>query len=347
MRYLVTGGAGFIGSALCRKLIKNKTNHVLCIDNLSYSSNLNSILEIKKNKNFKFKNIDICNNSLIYNKLIEFKPDGIFNLAAHTHVDRSIDSPKEFIVNNVNGVFSLLEAVRKYYVNYLQKKKKKFKLIHISTDEVYGSLKFNQRSSLENDQYKPSSPYSASKAASDHLALSWHLTYDLPIIVSNCCNNYGEWQFPEKLIPRVIYKALKNQSIEVYGNGKNIREWIHVNDHAKSLILLMNKGFVGEAYNVGSGNQISNIKLVKKICLCLNKLLNNNRDYSKLIKLVSDRPAHDLKYSLNYDKIKLIGFECDIDFEYGLESTVKWYLKNKEFLFNKELFYNKRIGIGK
>jgi dTDP-glucose 4,6-dehydratase len=241
----------------------------------------------------------------------------------------------------------LLEAVRKYYVNYLQKKKKKFKLIHISTDEVYGSLKFNQRSSLENDQYKPSSPYSASKAASDHLALSWHLTYDLPIIVSNCCNNYGEWQFPEKLIPRVIYKALKNQSIEVYGNGKNIREWIHVNDHAKSLILLMNKGFVGEAYNVGSGNQISNIKLVKKICLCLNKLLNNNRDYSKLIKLVSDRPAHDLKYSLNYDKIKLIGFECDIDFEYGLESTVKWYLKNKEFLFNKELFYNKRIGIGK
>ena len=172
---------------------------------------------------------------------------------------------------------------------------------------------------MENDKYIPSSPYSASKAASDHLALSWHTTYKLPIIVSNCCNNYGNWQFPEKLIPRVIYKALKNEPIEVYGDGKNIREWIHVNDHTESLILLMNKGQIGETYNVGSGNEISNIELVKKICLYLNKLLNNDYDYSSLIDLVKDRPAHDLRYSLNYDKIKSIGFKCNIQFNYGLE----------------------------
>ncbi len=347
MKYIVTGGAGFIGSELCRNLVNSKHDDVLCIDSLSYSSNLNAIKEIKEKKNFHFKKLDICDEDLIYDELVNFKPDGIFNLAAQTHVDRSIDSPKEFIVNNINGTFSLLEAIRKYFYKF-KKNEKNFRLVHISTDEVYGSLEFDQRSSLENDQYIPSSPYSASKAASDHLALSWYKTYKLPIIVSNCCNNYGNWQFPEKLIPRVIYKALKNESIEVYGNGQNIREWIHVNDHSESLILLMNKGQIGETYNVGSGNEISNINLVKKICLYLNKLLNNEYDYLSLIDLVKDRPAHDLRYSLNSNKIKSMGFKCEIDFDYGLENTIKWYLENKEFLFNeKQSFYESRIGINK
>lgn len=346
MKYFVTGGAGFIGSALVRKLIRDYSHEVVCLDNLSYSSNLDALSEVSSSPRFTFVEEDICNESAFLTLLQKHQPDGIFHLAAQTHVDRSIDGPAEFIKTNILGTFSILEAFRKYLNSCSVAVKSSARFLHISTDEVYGSLNFNQASSKEDDRYSPSSPYSASKAASDHLAQAWFKTYKLPIIVSNCTNNYGSWQFPEKLIPRVIYKALASQSIEVYGDGSNVREWLHVDDHASALIKIIQKGAVGEFYNVGSGIEVSNLELVKMICAILDRLMPIQRGcYEDLISFVKDRPGHDLRYSLNSDKIeRTLNFTAKVGLEEGLEETVDWYLKNKDYFLTEKDMISLRKG---
>ena len=346
MKYIVTGGAGFIGSALIRMLITDYKHEVICVDNLSYSSNLKSLEKISSSKRYTFVNEDICNESGILDILNKYKPDGVFHLAAQTHVDRSIDGPGEFIINNIVGTFSVLEAFRKYYFSQTADAQKNLRFLHVSTDEVYGSLDFNQASSKEHDRYFPSSPYSASKAASDHLATAWFRTYDVPIMVSNCTNNYGPWQFPEKLIPRVIYKALNGEPIEVYGTGKNVREWLHVNDHSSALISIMTKGVVGEFYNVGSGLEVSNIELVKMLCVIFNDLMPKfTGGYEELISFVKDRPGHDLRYSLSSEKLQReLGYAPQVNLMDGLKDTVVWYLAHKDEFFEDVDSVSQRIG---
>ena len=295
-KFLVTGGSGFIGSNLVKFLLK-KNYFVINIDKLSYSANPYNLKRIIKNKKYKFFKADIKDQVLIYNILSRFKPDGIFNLAAETHVDRSIDDPKNFINANILGVYNLIETLRKFSRKY----KKKIKLIHISTDEVYGDIKKQKRSD-EKSSYNPSSPYSASKASADHLVKSFVRTYKLPAIISNCCNNYGPNQFPEKLIPKLIYNILNNRPLPIYGGGKNSREWIHVNDHCEALLKIFNKGKIGECYNVGSNQNIENLEIAKKLLKISKKKLLKLNKKSK-IKFVKDRPGHDFRYALNSKKI--------------------------------------------
>ena len=334
-RFIVTGGYGFIGSNLIHILLKKKFK-VLNIDNLSYAAQKYNLKDIK-NKNYTFKKIDINNKKEILRTIKVFKPNGIFNLAADTHVDRSIDNSFSFIKNNILGVYNLLEAIRNY--------KKKLRLVHISTDEVYGDIKKNFRSN-ENDRYEPSSPYSASKASADHLVKSYIRTYNLKAVISNCCNNYGPYQFPEKLIPKIITNIFENKELPVYGNGKNSREWIHVEDHCEALFTLYLKGKNGESYNVGSGINLDNIKLIKnilKICKSMKIKIGNNTK----IKFVRDRPGHDFRYALESKKIfKNLKWKTKINFKKGLKETILWYLKNKNFLNNiSNKNYKKRLGL--
>jgi dTDP-glucose 4,6-dehydratase len=330
---LVTGGLGFIGSNLIR--ILNKKNYfVINIDKVSYASNYRNIS--KDINNYKFYKLDINNKSLIRKILNQYNPSIIFNLAAETHVDRSIDGPKEFIKSNILGVFNLLEAIRFY--------KKKIKLIHVSTDEVYGDIK-NNKKSKESDAYNPSSPYAASKACSDIIKKSYIKTYKIPAIITNCCNNFGPNQYPEKLIPTIIYKIVNKKPIPIYGNGKNLREWIYVDDHCNALIKIAALGKIGESYNIGSGYIINNIQVVKKIISVFKKINPVLSNFSKFI-LVKDRPGHDLRYCLNSSKIKnKLKWDCKIDFDYGIKKTILWY-KDK---FEKNYFKNKnfkdRIGL--
>jgi len=337
-KIIVTGGSGFIGSNLVNYLIKKRC-FVINLDKLTYSSNKYNN-KLRNNRNYKHFKVDIVNQKKLIEIIKKFKPKAIFNLAAETHVDRSIDGPKNFIHSNIIGTFNILESLR-----FLQKKKNNPKLIHISTDEVYGDIKKNYRSS-ENHKYEPSSPYSASKASADHLVKSYIRTYNLKAVISNCCNNYGPYQFPEKLIPKIITNIFNNKELPIYGNGRNSREWIHVNDHCEALFTLYLKGKNGESYNVGSGINLSNIDLVKnilKICKSMKIKIGNKTK----INFVKDRPGHDFRYALDNKKIfKKLKWKAKIKFKKGLKDTIIWYLNNKNFL-NKisKKNYEKRLGL--
>ena len=338
-KFVITGGSGFIGSNLINLLLRKKYL-IINIDKGSYLNNSYNINFSKNDKYFIFKT-DINNRSKISYILKRFKPDGIFNLAAETHVDRSIDNPSEFIKSNILGVYNLLESIR----DYKNKFNKDLKLLHISTDEVYGDIKGNQRSD-ENYQYNPSSPYSASKASSDHLIKSYVRTYGIKAVISNCCNNYGPGQFPEKLIPTLIFNIINNKPLPIYGKGKNSREWIHVNDHCEALLKIFYKGKIGESYNVGSSNNLTNIAIARKL-LSIIKKKEISIGKKVRIKFVKDRPGHDFRYALNSKKIrKEINWKSKIKLEDGLSSTFDWYYNNKKFFnsFSRKIFY-KRIGL--
>ena len=334
-KIIVTGGAGFIGSNLVKYLLKKKY-FVINIDKLSYSANPYNLKNLNKNKNYVFFKVDINNKKKIIKILNKYKPVGIFNLAAETHVDRSIDEPKNFILSNILGTYNLLEAILSC--------NKKIKLIHISTDEVYGDV-IKGRSN-EDHPYNPSSPYSASKASSDHLVRSYIRTYKIPAIITNCCNNYGPNQFPEKLIPKLIFNILTNKPLPIYGKGQNSREWMHVHDHCKALLLVLLKGKIGESYNIGSGINLKNIDIAKKL-LIIRKNKSSNINKKVKIKFVKDRPGHDIRYALNNNKIKRqLGWKTKISVHEGLRQTFDWYLKNKKFFntVSKKLYIN-RLGL--
>ena len=337
-KIIVTGGSGFIGSNLINYLIKKKY-FIINIDKLTYSSNRNDD-KIRNRKNYQLIKLDINNKEKLIQIIKKNKPKAIFNLAAETHVDRSIDGPEAFIHTNILGTFNLLECLR-----FLKNKKIPIKLIHISTDEVYGDIKKNLRSD-ENFKYEPSSPYSASKASADHLVKSYIRTYNINAVISNCCNNYGPYQFPEKLIPKMISNIFNKKSLPVYAKGRNSREWIHVYDHCEALFTLYLKGKPGESYNVGSGVDLKNIDLVKKI-LRICELKKINISNKTKIKFVQDRPGHDFRYALDNKKIfKKLKWKAKINFAEGLEQTVDWYLNNK--LFFKKILkknYEKRMGL--
>ena len=331
---LVTGGAGFIGSALVRHIIKNTKHSVVNIDKLSYSGNLQSLESINKNRDYIFKKVDICDEKEIHKVFRDNKPDVVIHLAAESHVDRSIDRPSDFIHTNIVGTFNLLEQSKRYWESLKLEKKEKFRFLHISTDEVYGDLEGKSDFFLEETPYDPSSPYSASKASSDHLVRAWYRTYGLPVLITNCSNNYGPYQFPEKLIPHIILNALEGKSLPIYGNGKQIRDWLFVEDHILALMRVLDDGKVGETYNIGGNNEIQNINVVKKICNILDELtsnkLNGINSFSELITYVKDRPGHDVRYAINADKIvKDLNWWPQEDFNSGIQKTVEWYLDNK------------------
>ena len=339
-KFVVTGGSGFIGSNLVKFLLKKKY-FIINIDKLSYSANPYNLKKINKVKNYKFFKQDINNQKKIYNILNKYKPDGIFNLAAETHVDRSIDNPKNFINSNILGVFNLLESTKKY----IKKNKRKIKFVHVSTDEVYGDIKKGERSS-ERSPYNPSSPYAASKASADHLIKSYVRTYNLPVVLSNCCNNYGPNQFPEKLIPKLIYNIINNKPLPIYGKGKNSREWIHVNDHCEALLKIFEKGKIGESYNVGTNQNIINVDIAKKL-LKIAKSKHYTIGKKVKIKFVKDRPGHDFRYALKNNKILIkLNWKAKIAMQIGLSKTFDWYIKNESFFksVSKKLYIN-RLGL--
>ncbi len=337
-KIIVTGGSGFIGSNLINFLIK-KNFFVINLDKQTYAANKYKN-KLRNKKNYKLIKVDIVNKKKLIKIIKQYKPIVIFNLAAETHVDRSIDGPKNFIHTNINGTFNILESLR-----YLQRLNISPKLVHVSTDEVYGDISKGKRSN-EKHKYEPSSPYSASKASADHLVKSYFRTYKLKAVISNCCNNYGPYQFPEKLIPKMILNILNNKNLPVYAKGKNSREWIHVDDHCEALFRLYLKGKNGESYNVGTGINLRNIDLVKKIINICKKMKIKIGDKTK-IKFVKDRPGHDFRYALDNKKIyRKLKWKHKIKFETGLQETVSWYLNNKEFFKNiSKKNYEKRIGL--
>tara|TARA_Y100000768_G_scaffold136753_1_gene101794 strand:- start:1113 stop:2147 length:1035 start_codon:yes stop_codon:yes gene_type:complete len=327
IKYLITGGAGFIGSALARNLSEKKESKILVLDKLTYAGHKSS-LELDKRDNIIFEKIDIVDLQKVENITEDYQPDIIFHLAAESHVDRSIDNPQEFINTNVLGTFNMLCSAKKY----LLKNNKSLKFLHISTDEVFGALG-SEGLFCEDTPYDPRSPYSASKASSDHLCRAWFHTYQFPVIITNCGNNYGEYQSPEKLIPKTIINCIKKNQIPIYGAGKNIRDWIHVNDHVNALIQISQSGEIGESFNIGSNNEITNNEIVNTICSIANELLDSNFDYTSLIKYVSDRPGHDFRYAMDTRKInREIGWKSNIDFKIGIRKTFQWYIDNNNWI---------------
>ena len=336
---LVTGGAGFIGSALIRHIIKETQHSVVNVDKLSYSGNLESLKSIDQNKGYIFEQVDICNENELNRVFKKNKPDVVMHLAAESHVDRSIDGPGDFIQTNIVGTFKLLEQSKIYWKSLEGSKKENFRFLHVSTDEVYGDLEGTSDFFSEDTSYDPSSPYSASKASSDHLVRAWFRTYGLPVLITNCSNNYGPYQFPEKLIPHVILNALEGKNLPIYGDGKQIRDWLYVDDHVRALMSVALEGNVGETYNIGGNNEIQNIEVVKKICNILDKLISNKLNgitsFSELITYVKDRPGHDVRYAINANKIQRdLGWKPEESFESGILKTVKWYLDNNEWCEN-------------
>ena len=350
MKILVTGGAGFIGSAVIRNIIQNTQDEVLNIDKLTYAGNLESLAEVDESKRYQFKQIDICNENDLIKAFNEFKPDLVMHLAAESHVDRSIDGPAEFITTNIVGTYTLLEVARKYWMQLDEPAKAKFKFHHISTDEVYGDLEGTADLFTETTSYAPSSPYSASKASSDHLVRAWHRTYGLPTIVTNCSNNYGPYHFPEKLIPLVILNALDGKSLPIYGKGDQIRDWLFVEDHARALYKVVTEGKVGETYNIGGHNEKQNIDVVKIICKILDELKpqKNQQPYESLITFVKDRPGHDLRYAIDATKIAHdLSWKPEETFETGIRKTVEWYLNNLEWCRRVQdgSYQRERLGV--
>ena len=324
----MTGGYGFIGSALVRLLSQSKKNYILNIDKLTYAANLDSLKTLSNSHRYQHIKADISNYDEIEGILNDFKPDKVFHLAAETHVDRSINEPFDFIQSNIIGTYNMLEISRDFLTKH--KKNHKFRFIHVSTDEVFGSLG-KDGLFTESSPYDPSSPYSASKAASDHLARSWHRTFGLPIIITNCSNNYGPFQYPEKLIPLMISNAIQHKALPIYGDGKNIRDWLYVDDHAEALALISEKGEIGQTYNIGGNSEKNNISLVKIICEILDEVTPSKEieSYKELIKFVDDRPGHDMRYAMDISKIKSeLGWTPKETFKTGIKKTVKWYLEN-------------------
>ncbi|BBG30766.1 dTDP-glucose 4,6-dehydratase [Zymobacter palmae] len=333
MNVLITGGAGFIGSALIRYIIANTSDNVLNVDRLTYAGNLDSLAPVHDSGRYHFSRTDICDTFAITALLEQFQPDAVMHLAAESHVDRSIEGPTAFVQTNVVGTCSMLEAVRGYWQKLPVERQKAFRFHHISTDEVYGDLADTLSSFSESTPYAPSSPYSASKAGSDHLVRAWHRTFGLPVLVTNCSNNYGPYQFPEKLIPHMILNALHGKALPVYGDGSQIRDWLYVNDHARALYSILVSGTVGETYNIGGYNEKRNIDVVYAICDLLEEFCpEKSKDidhYSDLITFVKDRPGHDSRYAINAEKIRhAIGWIPLESFETGMRKTVQWYLDN-------------------
>src|SRR5271165_6871765 len=349
MRILVTGGAGFIGSAVCRFLIKETDAEVVNLDKLTYAGNLDSLRTVSGDRRYRFIKADICDGTAISHLFDDVRPDAVMHLAAESHVDRSITGSRSFIEANIIGTYTMLEAARRYYLSVANGAKNRFRFLHVSTDEVYGSLGPEGLFS-ESTAYDPSSPYSASKAASDHLAIAWHRTYGLPVIVSNCSNNYGPYQFPEKLIPLMILNAFEGKSMPVYGHGSNVRDWLYVEDHAKALSLILEKGRPGETYNVGGRNERTNLEVVKSICDALDRFNPDGAPHDRHIAYVTDRPGHDHRYAIDATKIEReLGWKAQETFATGLSKTVQWYLDNEWWWspLRNRVYGGERIGLVK
>jgi len=331
LKLIVTGGAGFIGSAVIRYLLAQTDTYVLNLDKLTYAGNLDSLQSVENSPHYQFVQADICDAAALRQIFSEFQPDAVMHLAAESHVDRSIDGPAEFINTNIVGTYILLEAARSYWQTLTDSKKTSFRFHHISTDEVYGSLG-EDGLFVETTAYQPNSPYSASKASSDHLVRAWHHTFKLPVVTTNCSNNYGPYQFPEKLIPLIILNAVAGKPLPVYGKGENVRDWLYVDDHAQALWQVLTKGQVGETYNIGGHNEQKNLDVVETICLILDELLptSPHRPHKNLIHFVTDRPGHDLRYAIDATKIQReLGWTPQETFATGLRKTVQWYLENQ------------------
>lgn len=329
---LVTGGAGFIGSALIRHIISETPHNVVNVDKLSYAGNLESLTSVSKHPRYHFEQADICDGAALQKIFSQYQPDLVMHLAAETHVDRSIDTPENFIYSNIMGTYRLLEEARAYWQTLPSHKQQHFRLHHISTDEVYGDIASDALPCSEEAAYAPSSPYAASKASADHLVRAWQRTFGLPVVLSNCANNYGAYQFPEKFIPVMILNALADKALPIYGDGQQIRDWLFVDDHVRALLLVATRGSVGESYNIGAHNERRNLEVVHTLCAILQELVPKTESYHDLITFVTDRPGHDRRYAIDASKIRLeLGWQPLESFETGLRKTVQWYVDNLEW----------------
>lgn len=350
MRILITGGSGFIGSTLVRLFIENGSYNVLNLDKLTYAGSAGNLDSFAQHNRYQFVQGDICNINILRKVFSEFQPDQVYHLAAESHVDRSIDNPINFINTNILGSYHLLETSLDYYNKLSDNKAKKFRFIHISTDEVFGSLSLTNNSFNRSTSYNPRSPYAASKAASDHIVRAWFHTYGLPIIVTNCSNNYGPFQFPEKFIPLMIINCLQEKPLPIYGNGSNIRDWLHVNDHCRALQMIGSNGIIGQTYMLGGNSERTNVEIVTHLCEILDRNYprSSNKKYSELIEYVSDRPGHDLRYAIDTTQtVNEIGWTPLIDLKDGLNETVKWYVEHKDWWQNilNIQYDGKRLGL--
>jgi dTDP-glucose 4,6-dehydratase len=353
MKFLITGGAGFIGSAVIRHIINNTQDQVVNVDSLTYAGNLESLTAVVADDRYKFEQVNICDRAGLDRVFLQHKPDVVMHLAAESHVDRSIDGPAAFIETNVVGTYTLLEATRHYWSGLSEERKSDFRFHHVSTDEVYGDLDSPEDLFTEATSYAPSSPYSASKASSDHLVRAWQRTYGLPTIITNCSNNYGPYHFPEKLIPLIILNALEGKPLPIYGDGLQIRDWLYVEDHARALYLVATQGIVGETYNIGGHNEKANIEVVETLCILLEELVPEKpqgiENFRDLITYVTDRPGHDVRYAIDAGKIEReLAWVPQETFESGIRKTVEWYLSNKQW-WSRVLdgsYSRERLGMG-
>lgn len=351
-KILITGGAGFIGSSVIRHIIDTTNHSIINVDKLSYAGNLESLTSIEKDPRYTFEQVDICDANEIKRVFHQYQPDAVMHLAAESHVDRSIDGPGNFIQSNIVGTYILLEEARYYWSNLDFKKQDDFRFHHVSTDEVYGDLEGTDDLFTEETPYSPSSPYSATKASADHLVRAWHRTFKLPTLITNCSNNYGPYQFPEKLIPLIILNALEGKDLPIYGDGKQVRDWLYVDDHARALVHVLLAGKIGETYNIGGHNELQNIEVVKTICAILDQLEpikpNDIDKYEQLITFVDDRAGHDIRYAINASKISNeLNWTPDETFITGIKKTIQWYLDNKNWCENVKdgSYKGERLGV--